>query len=192
MKRLSFFIALVLILSCLLTSTIYAQRNRIRASLKASATQRLGIDTDITIEYCRPGVKGREIWGALVPYGLAPGNQYSDNKPFPWRAGANENTTIEFGADVLIEGNKLPVGKYGIHMIPSKTDWIVIFSKKNDAWGSFKYNQEEDALRVTVKPVKAPHQEWLLFGFENLAEKSATAFMHWELLKVPFKIELAE
>jgi hypothetical protein len=83
MKRLSIVIGLVLILSCLLASATYAQRNRIRASLKASVTQRLGMETDITIDYSRPGVKGREIWGALVPYGLAPGNRYSDNKPFP-------------------------------------------------------------------------------------------------------------
>jgi hypothetical protein len=192
MKRLRIVISLALLLSCLLASTTYAQRNRVRASLKASVTQRLGVETDITIEYSRPGVKGREIWGTLVPYGLAPGNQYSDNKPFPWRAGANENTSIEFNADILIEGNKLPAGKYGIHMIPSKDDWTIIFSKKNDAWGSFKYNQEEDALRINVKPVKAPHQEWLLFGFEDLAGTSATAYLHWEMLKVPFKIELAE
>ena len=192
MKRLSIVVSLALLLSCLLASTSYAQRNRVRASLKASVTQRLGVETDITIDYSRPGVKGRDIWGALVPYGLAPGNQYSDNKPFPWRAGANENTTIEFNADVLIEGNKLPAGKYGIHMIPSKEDWTIIFSKKNDVWGSFKYNQEEDALRITVTPVKAPHQEWLLFGFEDLAGTSATAYLHWEMLKVPFKIELDE
>ena len=192
MKRLRIVISLALFLSCLLASTTYAQRNRVRASLKASVTQRLGVETDITIEYSRPGVKGRQIWGTLVPYGLAPGNQYSDNKPFPWRAGANENTSIEFNADILIEGNKLPAGKYGIHMIPSKDDWTIIFSKKNDAWGSFKYNQEEDALRINVKPVKAPHQEWLLFGFEDLAGTSATAYLHWEMLKVPFKIELAE
>ena len=193
MKRLSI-ISFFLILSFLLIlpSTTFAQRNKVRPSLKASVMQRLGIDTDITIEYSRPGVKGRKIWGELVPYGLAPGNKYSNDKPFPWRAGANENTTIEFSKDVLIEGNKLPAGKYGIHMIPSKKDWIIIFSKNNSAWGSFSYNQEEDALRVTVTPVEAPHQEWLIFGFDNLAGTSATAFLRWEKLKVPFKIELSK
>ena len=192
MKRIYIIVSLVLILSFLLTSTTFAQRGRIRASLKASVTQRLVLETDITIDYSRPGVKGRTIWGDLVPYGLAPGNRYSDNKPFPWRAGANENTTIEFNGDILIEGNKLPAGKYGIHMIPSEKDWVIIFSKNNSAWGSFKYNQEEDALRVTVTPVKAPHQEWMIFGFDDLAGKSAVAYLHWEKLKVPFKIELAE
>jgi len=105
---------------------------------------------------------------------------------------ANENTTIEFGKDILVEGEALPAGKYGIHMIPSEKDWIIIFSKNNSAWGSFQYNQEEDALRVTVTPVKAPHKEWMVFGFEDLAGTSATAYLHWEELKVPFKIKLAE
>ncbi len=191
MKRLSI-ISYFLILSFLLIlpSTTLAQRNKVRPSLKASVLQRLGIDTDITIEYSRPGVKGRKIWGELVPYGLAPGNKYSKNKPYPWRAGANENTTIEFSKDVLIEGNKLPAGKYGIHMIPSEKDWIIIFSKNNSAGGSYTYNQEEDALRITVTPAEALHQEWMMFGFDNLAGTSATAFLRWEKLKVPFKIEL--
>jgi hypothetical protein len=152
--------------------------------------QRLGTDTDVTIEYNRPGVKGRKIWGELVPYGMAPGNQYSEGKPFPWRAGADENTTIAFTRDVLIEGNKLAAGKYGIHMIPGEKEWIIIFSKNSSAWGSFSYNPKEDALRATVAPVKAPHMEWLVYGFDGLAGTSATAFLHWESLKVPFRIEL--
>jgi hypothetical protein len=193
MKRLSI-IGLTLILSVLLIqpSTGFAQRNQVRASLKASTMQVLGIDTEITITYGRPGVKGRKIWGELVPYGMAPGNRYSKDQPYPWRVGANENTTIEFNKDILIEGKNLPAGKYGIHMIPSENDWIIIFSKNNSAWGSFQYNQEEDALRVTVTPVKGPHQEWLMFGFEDLAGAEATAYLHWEELKVPFKIKLAE
>lgn len=193
MKRLSI-IGLTLILSVFLVqpSTTFAQRNQVRPSLKASVMQVLGIDTEIMITYSRPGVKGRKIWGELVPYGMAPGNRYSKDQPYPWRAGANENTTIEFHKDILIEGNKLPAGKYGIHMIPSEKDWIIIFSKNNSAWGSFQYNQEEDALRVTVTPVKAPHQEWMVFGFEDLAGSSATAYLQWEELKVPLKIKLAE
>ncbi len=194
MKRLRNRISLISMLSFLLSfplSTI-AQQGEIRASLKASVTQRLGVDTDITIEYSRPGVKGREIWGKLVPYGMAPGNEYSNGKPFPWRAGANENTTIEFNKDILIEEQKLSAGKYGIHMIPSEKEWIIIFSKNNSAWGSFSYNPEEDALRITVTPVKITLQEWLIFGFEELAGTSTTAYLHWEKIKVPFKIKLAE
>ena len=186
-------IALIFIFSFLLnfSSVALAQSSEIRLSLKASATQRLGVATDITIDYSRPGVKGRKIWGELVPYGLAPGTEFSNEKPFPWRAGANENTTIEFNKDLLIEGEKLSAGKYGIHMIPAEKDWVIIFSANNSAWGSFSYDQEEDALRVTVTPVAAPHQEWLIFGFEDLAGTSAIAYLHWETLKVPFTIKLA-
>lgn len=191
MKRFSIF-ALTMVLGVLLVlpAASFAQRNQVRASLMASVSQTLGVDTNITIVYSRPGVKGRKIWGELVPYGLAPGNRYSKDQPYPWRAGANENTTIEFGKDVMIEGNKLAAGKYSIHMIPSETDWIIAFNKNNSGWGSFAYNKDEDALRVTVTPVKAPHQEWLEFGFEDLAGTAATAYLHWEELKVPFKIEL--
>ena len=93
----------LILLSIIFTipSSVQAQGNNIRKSLKASVTQRLGTDTDITIDFSRPGIKGRKIWGELVPYGLAPGNKASNGKPFPWRAGANENTTIEFNKDLI-------------------------------------------------------------------------------------------
>jgi hypothetical protein len=175
-----------------LSSSAFAQKDKVRKSLKASVTQSLGIDTEITFEFSRPGVKGRTIWGELVPYGMYPGNKYSKEKPFPWRAGANENSTIEFNHDLLIEGNKLPAGKYGIHMIPFTGKWTVIFSKTNDAWGSYSYDKKNDALRISVQPVEAPHQEWLTFGFDELNGNSAVAFLHWEKLKVPFKVELAK
>jgi len=193
MKRLGLTLGLVLVLALLLAlpSASLAQGKKIPASLRATVTQKLGTDAVITIDYSRPGVKGRKIWGGLVPYGMNPGNQYSKNKPFPWRAGADQNTTIEFNKDVLIEGRALPAGKYGIHIIPGEKEWIVIFSKKNDAWGSFAYNPDEDALRITVTPVKAPHQEWLMYGFDDLAGTSATVYLRWEQLKVSFKIELA-
>ncbi len=190
MKRILGFIVLCFFIINL-SSDLLAQERRIPPSLRANVTQRLGLETDITFDFSRPGVKGRKIYGDLVPYGFAPGNKYSDDKPFPWRAGANKNSTIEFNTDLIIEGNRLAAGKYGIHMIPSKTTWIVIFSKNNELWGSYEYNKDEDALRITVTPVKAPHCEWLTFGFEELAGTSAVAYLHWEKLKIPFKIELA-
>jgi hypothetical protein len=191
MNRFTIALSLALILQLALSAAAQAQADKVRASLKASVSQTLGVDTNITIDYSRPGVKGRVIWGGLVPYGLAPGNKYSKDKPFPWRAGANENTTITFSKNVLMEGKLLQAGKYGIHMIPSEKDWIIAFSNKNDLWGSFLYNQDDDALRITVKPVTAPYQEWLTYGFDDLAGTSATAFLHWEKLKVPFKIQIA-
>lgn len=180
----------VVFLLLTLPSNTCAQGEEVRPSLQASVTQRLGTNTDITVQYSRPGVKGRRIWGDLVPYGLAPGIEDSGGNPYPWRAGANENTTLELSTDVLIEGTKLAAGKYGIHMIPSEKEWVIIFSKTNSGWGSYSYDQKDDALRVSVTPVKAPHMEWLMYGFDDLKGTSATAFLHWENLKVPFKIEL--
>jgi len=194
MKRYGLIIGVVLCLAVVLAlpASGPAQEAKVRASLKAGVMQTLGADAVIKIEYGRPGVKGRKIWGELVPYGLAPGTKYSENKPYPWRAGANENTIIEFSKDVLVEGKPLPAGKYSIHMIPGEKEWIVIFNKNSSAWGSYTYKQEEDALRVTVMPVKAPFQEWMEFGFDDLAGTSATAYLHWVELKVPFKIQLAQ
>ncbi len=110
-----------------------------RQSQHARVMQRIGI-TDITVNYHRPLANGRPIWGKLVPYGEV------------WRAGANENTTITFSDPVTIEGQSLDKGTYGLHMIPGETQWTVIFSKNSTSWGSFSYEQGEDALRVNVKP----------------------------------------
>ena len=194
MKRTRLMIAL-LALAIAGCSPVWAQETKPKPapkpqpSPKASVMQRVGADTDITVNYNRPGVKGRKIWGDLVPYGLAPANQYAKN-PHPWRGGANETTSIEFSKPVKINGNALPAGKYGLHFIPTEKDWTIIFSKNSTGWGSFAYNQEEDVLRVTVTPVKAPFKEWLEYGFENLADNGAIGYLHWEELKVPFEIRL--
>ncbi len=179
--------AIVAVLFSVFQPDLSAQAQRVRPSLKAGVSQVLGVDTNITIVYSRPGVRDRKIWGELVPYGMAPGNNYSQGKPFPWRAGANEKTTIEFSKDVSVEGQPLPAGKYGIHMIPGETQWVIIFSK-NSTGSAYVYNEAEDALRVTVTPVKAPYQEWLQYGFDDLAGTSATGYLHWVFLKIPFKI----
>src|SRR5215475_6363348 len=104
-------------------------------SQAAEVKQRIAL-TDITVNYHRPLVNGRKIWGSLVPYGQV------------WRAGANENTTIAFSDPVTIEGKPLPKGAYGLHMIPNENEWTVIFSKNSTSWGSFTYDEKEDALRV--------------------------------------------
>src|SRR5438477_12532618 len=117
--------------------------------------------TDITVKYHRPMVNGRKIWGGLVPYGKV------------GRAGANENTTIEFSDPVSVEGQPLAKGIYGLHMIPNPDSWTVIFSKTNTAWGSYSYKQDEDALRVNVKPRPlAELKEALEFDFEDLKPTS--------------------
>lgn len=151
------------------------------ASPAAQVVQRIGL-YDVKVTYARPGVKGREVWNTnLVPY---------NGKPTPWRAGANENTTFEFESNVKIEGKALPAGKYGFHIIPTETTWTLIFSKDNAAWGSFRYKAENDVLRVDVTPGEGPMQEWLVYGFDNLADTSATAYLAWEKKKITFKIEL--
>jgi len=185
-------LVVVVAIGLVVSDTAFAQEKKVRASLKASVSQTLGVDTEITIDFSRPGVKGRKIWGELVPYGMNPGNKYSEEKPFPWRAGANEKTTIAVSGDVTVDGKPLPAGKYSIHMIPSEKDWIVIFNKVSEGWGSYDYDEAEDALRVTVTPVAAPFEEWMRFGFDDLAGTSAVAFLQWEKLKVPFTIALAE
>jgi hypothetical protein len=169
-----------------------AQNAKPQKSPKASVMQRVGADTDIVIDYSRPAVKKRVIWGELVPYGMYPGNKYSKEKPFPWRAGANQNTTIEFNHDLLIEGKKIAAGKYGIHMLVSENDVKIMFNKANDAWGSYSYNADENAIVVTVVQVKVGDTEWLEYGFDNLTDNSATAYLQWEKIKIPFKIKLAE
>lgn len=151
------------------------------ASPAAQVVQRIGL-YDVKITYARPGVKGREIWNTnLAPY---------NGKPTPWRAGANENTTFEFESNVKIEGQPLPAGKYGFHIIPTDTKWTLIFSKDNAGWGSFRYKQENDALRVDVTPGECPHEEWLVYGFDDLSDTSATAYLAWEKKEVAFMIEL--
>ncbi len=194
MKNMLFNFSNFLLITVLaLSVTVLAQNdNKPRASLKASSSQTIGVDTEITITYSRPGVKGRKIWGDLVPWGLEPGNKYSDNKPFPWRGGANENTTIQFSKDVVVGGSKLPAGKYGMHFIPGEKEWTVIFSKNAGLWGSYQYNEAEDALRIKVNSKEAPLMEWLTYGFEDLTGTSATAFLHWEKVKITFKIATAE
>jgi tetratricopeptide (TPR) repeat protein len=138
-------------------------------------TQRIGL-TDITITYHRPEVGGREIWGKTVPYGKV------------WRAGANENTTINFADDVTVEGKPLPAGTYGLHMIPDKDQWIIIFSKNSTSWGSFSYDEKEDALRVTVKPRGDESFNVLTYTFDDIKPDSATATLRWEKVAVPFNV----
>jgi len=162
----------------LAASASFAQSTQLnipRDSQRASITQRVGI-TDITVNYHRPLVKGRTIWGKVVPYGQV------------WRAGANENTTITFTDPVTIEGKTLEKGTYGLHMLPNQDEWTVIFSKVNTAWGSFTYKETEDALRVNVKPQAAEMEEALAYEIDQPTENSAVITMRWEKVAVPFKV----
>jgi hypothetical protein len=170
---------LVLLSSALaLASLCHAQGIMLDLPLQsqhAVITQRLGL-TDITINYHRPLVNSRQIWGKVVPYGQV------------WRAGANENTTVTFADPVTIEGQPLDKGTYGLHMIPGEDQWTVIFSKMSTAWGSFSYKQDEDALRVTVKPQTAEFHEALAYDFDDVKPDSTVVTLRWEKVAVPFKV----
>lgn len=160
---------------------------------KALVGERIGI-TDVTITYDRPGVKGREgkIYGTTVVHTGYIDNSlsYGTSKSAPWRAGANENTTITFSTDVKIEGKDLAAGKYGFFIAYDPAECTVIFSKNSTSWGSYFYDQNEDVLRVKVKPVALEKSvEWLKYEFINQTENSATIAMQWEKTMIPFKVE---
>lgn len=157
---------------------------------KAQVSENIGI-TYVTIEYSRPGVKGREgkIWGDLVYKGYTDLG-FGTSKKAPWRAGANENTVIEFTTPVMIEGKAVPAGKYGLFVAYDPEASTVILSKNHTSWGSFFYDDKEDAVRVTVKPVPLDKSvEWLKFEFMNQTDSSATVALEWEKLMIPFRIE---
>jgi tetratricopeptide (TPR) repeat protein len=192
--RKGFIAGLLPVLLCLLiTSRISAQLTAVPdgGNKKAEITERIGI-TDISIHYNRPGVKGREgaIWGKLIPVGYVD-QGFGTSKAAPWRAGANENTTITFSTDVLIEGQPLPAGKYGFFVAYDPSSCTLIFSRNSTSWGSFFYDQGEDVLRVNVKPVPLDKEvEWLKYEFQDEKEASATVALEWEKLSIPFKVEV--
>ena len=146
-----------------------------QASPAASVKQEIGL-TDITIDYHRPAVNKRKVWGDLVPYGQV------------WRAGANENTTITFSSPATVGGKTLPAGTYGLHMLPNEKDWSVMLSSVASAWGSFSYDEKEDVVRFTVAPKPADFEERLEYRFENPTENSVDVVMQWEKLTVSFPI----
>ncbi len=158
---------------------------------KAAVSEQIGI-THVAIQYDRPGVKGREgkVWGELVHTGFAD-PEFGTSKSSPWRAGANENTTIEFSTDVMIEGKSLPAGKYGFFIAYDPNECTLIFSRNSGSWGHYYYSDKEDALRVKVKPQALDQSvEWLKYEFSHETENSAMVSLQWEKLSIPFKIEV--
>jgi len=165
----------LLLLSVLIAANVLAQDEPPRLSPKASVSQVVGY-TEVSIVYSRPGVKGRKIWGGLVPYNEV------------WRTGANEATTIEFAADVTVEGQMVPKGKYGLFTIPGKKEWTIILNKTWDQWGAFNYDESQDLLRFKVKPQKSDFTERLLFTFDYVSPYSANIVIEWKDLAVPVLI----
>jgi tetratricopeptide (TPR) repeat protein len=148
-----------------------------KASQHASISQRIAL-TDVTIVYHRPVALDRKVFGGIVPYEQV------------WRAGANDNTTIQFSTPVKIEDQPLPAGAYGLHMIPNADEWTIIFSKNSTSWGSFTYDEKEDALRVKVKPSSVEMRDTLSYDFESLKPESAVVTLRWERVAVPFRVSV--
>ncbi len=176
MKRIIFLLALF----ALTAASIAAQATAVpRESQKQTITQSLG-DSTMVITYSRPNVKGRKIWGALVPYGKV------------WRAGANESTVFEIDRDAAINGQKLPAGKYSVHMVPGESEWIVAFNTDAAQWGSFTYDEKKDALRVAVKPLASPMAETLVYEVTDVGPAVAQVVLKWEKIAVPFTVDVGD
>lgn len=141
----------------------------------ASVTQRIGV-TDVTVTYSRPAVKGRQIFGELVPF-----NEI-------WRVGANASTKIEFSTDVMIEGNEVPAGKYAIFMIPRENGYDVIISSFITGWGTTGYTEESDVARFTIDSGEGERQESMMFYFDKLSDNSGMLFLKWDRRIAAFEI----
>lgn len=169
--------------------TANAQLNTPRGSQAASVMQRIGT-TDITISYARPSVNDREIWGKLVPYGMN-NLGFGTSKAAPWRAGANENTTITFTHNAKVEGESIEAGTYGLHInVKDADNATIILSTDTDAWGSYFYDPANDALRADVKLRDNSHTELLTYDFDEVKANSATVSLKWGKKAIPFKIEV--
>jgi hypothetical protein len=203
LKRSSVSLFAILFVLCAGISVL-AQVETPRPSQKASVMQRVGV-TDITITYSRPGVKGRKIWGDPLPGQTATGEATLDDQnkrpagaviaPYGhvWRTGANEATQFVVTDDVLINGQKLPAGKYSLHTIPNKDEWTIVFNGTANQWGSFDYDPAKDTLRVKVKPQWLnDSQEWLEYTFDPVTEDSAQVNIRWEKINVPFTVKVAD
>ncbi|GAB4124029.1 MAG: DUF2911 domain-containing protein [Raineya sp.] len=157
------------------SSALYAQELP-QASPVSKLEQRIGL-TDVVIRYSRPSVKERKVWGELVPYRAV------------WRTGANACTVISFSDNVSINGQAIPAGEYSFFTIPTENEWTVIFNKNTKLWGSDGYKQEEDALRLSVKPdMNAPFTETMLFAFDNIKIDAADLQLMWANMKLSLRI----
>lgn len=154
----------------------------------ATVSQTIGISR-VTVDYSRPAVKGRTIWGALVPYGWNK-QGFGTNLDAPWRAGANENTVITFSHDATVEGKKVPAGSYGLFFVVNQDNTgEVILSKDYRSWGSFWYDPARDQLRAPIKLREGPPTELLTYDFSNLTKNGGELVLSWEKKQFPVKVE---
>jgi len=154
-----------------------AQVKAYQVSPAASVSQTVGL-TDISVSYHRPGVKGRVIWGKLVPYDKV------------WRAGANEATTVSFGDDVTIAGKLVKAGMYAFFVTPHQGEWTVILNSEGKQWGAFRYDSTKDVVKFSAKPEPAPNEERLSYSFTDLTGTSVKLVLRWEKISLPITIDV--
>lgn len=178
---------LTLSASALLSQPITSPRT---ASPAATTKQTIGIST-VEVNYSRPAVKGRQIWGALVPYGWNK-QGFGSGKDAPWRAGANENTLLTLSHPAKIEGISVPPGTYGLFFVINQDNsGEVILSKENQSWGSFWYDPEKDQMRAKIQIRENAHTEFLTYDFINLQKNTGELVLNWEKKQFPVKVEFA-
>lgn len=165
---------------------------------KASISQWIG-PVEVNVTYNSPKVVGPDgtdrrgkIWGGLVPWGMSKDAFGTCGDECPWRAGANENTVFRVSHDVKVEGQPLPAGSYGLFMVPGPEEFTIVFSKNSTSWGHYFYTSKEDALRVKVKPRKAPYTHWLTYDFVERKDAEATVALRWDELEVPVRVEVPD
>ncbi len=160
----------------MLTKTAFTQELELpQASPWAQVSQKFGL-VQATITYSRPAMKGRKIFGGLVPYGEM------------WRTGANKAVELKLEGTTLINNQKVEPGSYSVFTIPGATEWTIIINKNTELWGAGSYKQEEDVMRFTVKPTSVPSTESFTIDFANVKDKSVTVQIYWETTKVSFDI----
>ena len=191
MKSLLIQVILVLSINISYSQIMPVTREPYGGNKRAFVSEQVGI-VKIEISYNRPGVKGREgkIWNTPVAHYGFRDLGHGTTKAAPWRAGANENTTMTFTHPVRIEGRNIPAGKYGFFIALGEEESTIIFSKVNTSWGSFYYDSSQDALRVNVRNEKLDRSvEWLKYEFLDQTDDGVTIAMSWEKRMIPFKIE---
>lgn len=172
--------AVLLLVFCTAPALAQERSNEeVRASPNASVSQTIGT-TEVAITYGRPKVKGRTIFGDLVPYDAI------------WRTGANEATTISFSDDVTVNGESLSAGTYSLFTVPGEDEWTVVFNSVANQWGAYDYDESEDVLRVSATPEPAGMHEMLTFAFEDVGDGSGTCVMRWAETEVSFEIATTE
>lgn len=163
------------VLALVLAAPALAQPVPPRPSPGAKVEQTVGL-SKITVSYSRPGAKGRQIFGGLVPWGEV------------WRTGANEATLFEISHDAMIDGQKLAAGKYAFFTIPKQDSWTLVFNKQAEQWGAYNYQKDQDALRLEAKPRAIPHEERFEIRFAEVDEKAARIELRWAEVMVPFNV----